>query len=74
MNEASADAKLNAMAAVINELVTLHNAIRLEPISGRCRTIADSGGGATSTQQKSADQCPMMKAAGGSRYKEPGIP
>lgn len=65
MNEASSDTKLDAMAAVINELVSQHRAMRKELMSSQSGMAADFG--ALDTHHESAGQCLMMKATAGPR-------
>ena len=69
MKEASGDARIEAMAAVINELVSQRRATRDQMPGAQC-DMARHSGAAGSPQQDSMSECPMMKDMGGSRSKQ----
>jgi hypothetical protein len=68
MNEATGGSRVEAMAAVINELVSQRKAMQAKMIAMHSG-MTDHMGGATSPQQDSMSECPMMKGVGGSSSK-----
>ncbi len=60
MNEATGEGKVDAMAAVINELVSQRRATRDRETAMQAG-IAGHMGGATSPEPNSTGECPMMK-------------
>jgi hypothetical protein len=69
MNGATGDARIGAMAAVINELVSQRKAI-WNQISGAQCDMAHHSSAAASPQQESMGECPMMHDMGTPRSKQ----
>lgn len=69
MKGAAGDARIEAMAEVINELVSQRKATRDQMLATQC-DMARHGGSAASPQQDSMSECPMMKDMGDSRSKQ----
>ena len=68
MNEATGGSRVEAMAAVINELASQRKAMQAKMIAMHSGMTGHMGG-ATSPQQDSMSECPMMKGMGRSSSK-----
>lgn len=69
MNAATGDARIDAIAAVINELVSQRKAVRDQMSATRC-DMAHGDSGAVSPQHDSMSECPMMHDMSTPRTKQ----